>query len=118
MYSNKQFLNSGLDGLIENENYQWITTEGTFRGRLDYKHWGRNGNTIMSYFTLDDGRKIKIMTWHQIYGGCDLGLDKIDIGTSLFLTFTKSSNNKMQLRNIRKEIRGVYYGKKKNIKRF
>ena len=78
-FSNRQFAASDFDI----KPYSFITTEGIFTGSLDFKRWGKKKN-LLSYFTLDDGRKIFAATFalHNY-----LGLADIKLGTIVKLTF-------------------------------
>ena len=87
--SKNQFKESGFD----TSDYVLHNEEGTVTGILDCKKWGNNKN-LLSYITLDTGKKIYVSTWWDTKY---LGLSGITLGTSLSLTFkkTKSGFNRL-----------------------
>ena len=65
------------------EQYGLMDEEGTFRATLEFKRWGKKLN-LLSYFTLEDGRKIFASSWQR---DGYLGLPDIRLGSSVELTF-------------------------------
>ena len=92
-FTPEQFKKTGID----KSPYQIITEEGNFTGSLDFKIW--SDSKLLSYFTLEDGRKIFAATWrHDNY----LGLDVIDPGAKVALYFQKASSNNVYLKKANK----------------
>ena len=81
-----------LNGNIDIEEYQYINGDGSYEARFVGRRMGENG-TLMCYFDLADGRKIKAMTWkNRKYKG----LDRMPLGSLLMLHFyyaAKSGRN-------------------------
>ena len=75
------------------DHYNFNDREGVFTAVLDYKVWGKKRN-LLSFYTLDDGRKILCNTWsNEDY----LKVDEIPMGTKVRLTFKASGKGKIRL---------------------
>ena len=68
------------------EPYGLMDEEGTFFATLDFKLWGKKLN-LLSYFTLDNGRKIFASSWQR---EGYLGLSDIRLGSRVELTFKRA----------------------------
>ena len=68
------------------EQYGLMDEEGTFRATLEFKRWGKKLN-LLSYFTLEDGRKIFASSWQR---DGYLGLPDIRLGSNVELTFKRA----------------------------
>ena len=79
--SNRQFVQSEFSI----KPYELMDEEGTFFAMLDFKRWGKKLN-LLSYFTLDDGRKIFASSWQR---EGYLGLPDIRLGSRVELTFKR-----------------------------
>lgn len=88
-----EFINSGFDG----EPYKFIDEEGTFDATVDMKRWGKKADSMMAYFTLDDGRKIIAFSWKN---SDYLGLGEISVGSAVTLTFSKNSKGYIYLKSV------------------
>ena len=86
--SQKQFIQSGFDA----SGYSFIEEEGTFVATIDIKVWGNRN--LISYMTLNDGRKIKACTFPEDY----LGMADMPFGSTVKITFKKSKSGKIYLR--------------------
>lgn len=55
--SRRQFAESGFDST----GYAFNEEQGLHTGTIDCKRWGKQ--KLVTYFTLDDGRKVVAPTW-------------------------------------------------------
>ena len=78
------------------DDYCFCEEEGTFKAVLDFARYGKKKNVI-AYFTFEDGRKIMACAWNNM---SYLGLNRIPIGTELYLTFAKKKSDSCYLRNV------------------
>lgn len=93
-FTKKQFEESGYD----KSGYKLIEEEGEFKATLDFKIWG--SNNLLSYFTLEDGRKIFAGTWRFDNW---LGLCDIPFGSTVTLIFKKAKTNTIYLKEVIRE---------------
>lgn len=81
------------EGFVLNE------IEGTFDGTLRFAVWGNKSNAI-AYVDLDDGRKVigigfQNPDWY-------LGIDKIEFGSRVKLTYEKGKRGNIRLKEIQR----------------
>lgn len=81
---------------IDFNDYDFMDEEGEFEGKIDSKNYGKKNNIIINV-TLTDGRKITAVA----YSDNDyLGLKDIEVGSIVIMTFEKSNNGRIRLRDI------------------
>ena len=80
------------------DEYQYIDREGTFEATLDDRCWGNSIN-ILAFFTLADGRKIIASAWQK---DNYLGIQDIEKGAKLLITFEKNKKGIPYLRKVEK----------------
>lgn len=81
------------DYKVNFNDYAFIAEEGTFKGNLDFKMYGKNHNMIM-YITLENGEKIIAAAYKD---KSFFGLEEIPLDTMLELTFKKTSSGLVRL---------------------
>lgn len=90
-YSRRQFLESGFD----TTGYAFNEEPGQYAATIDCKRWGKY--KLVTYFTLDDGRKVVAPTWpNSNY----LGLAELPIGSRVELDFQHTRNGKLNLKGV------------------
>ena len=70
--SRHQFAESGFDST----GYAFNEEQGLHTGTIDCKRWGKQ--KLVTYFTLDDGRKVVAPTWPK---SNYLGLAELPVGS-------------------------------------
>ncbi len=75
------------------DDYTFISEEGTFKGKLDFKMYGRNHNMLI-YITLENGEKIIAAAYKD---KAFFGLEETPLDTILELTFKKTSSGLIRL---------------------
>lgn len=90
-YSRCQFLESGFD----TTGYAFNEEPGLHAATIDCKRWGKH--KLVTYFTLDDGRKVVAPTWpNSNY----LGLAELPIGSRVELDFQHTRTGKLNLKGV------------------
>ena len=90
-YSRRQFLESGFD----TTGYAFNEEPGLHAATIDCKRWGKH--KLVTYFTLDDGRKVVAPTWpNSNY----LGLAELPIGSRVELDFQHTRTGKLNLKGV------------------
>ena len=90
-YSRRQFLESGFD----TNGYAFNEEPGLHAATIDCKRWGKH--KLVTYFTLDDGRKVVAPTWpNSNY----LGLAELPIGSRVELDFQYTRTGKLNLKGV------------------
>lgn len=90
-YSRRQFLESGFD----TTGYAFNEEPGLHAATIDCKRWGKR--KLVTYFTLDDGRKVVAPTWpNSNY----LGLAELPIGSRVELDFQHTRTGKLNLKGV------------------
>ena len=90
-YSRRQFLESGFD----TTGYAFNEEPGLHAATIDCKRWGKH--KLVTYFTLDDGRKVVAPTWpNSNY----LGLAELPIGSRVKLDFQHTRTGKLNLKGV------------------
>lgn len=90
-YSRRQFAESGFDST----GYAFNEEQGLHIGTIDCKRWGKH--KLVTYFTLDDGRKVVAPTWpNSNY----LGLAELPIGSRVELDFQHTRTGKLNLKGV------------------
>lgn len=90
-YSRRQFKKSGFD----TTGYAFIEDQGVHIGVIDCKRWGKQ--KLVTYFTLEDGRKIVAPTWPK---SNYLGLAELPIGSRVKLDFQPTLTGKLNLKGV------------------
>ena len=89
--SRRQFRESEFD----DSGYQFNLQSGEFVATIDCKRWGKH--KLVTYFTLDDGRKVVAPTWpNSNY----LGLAELPIGSRVELDFQHTRTGKLNLKGV------------------
>ena len=90
-YSRRQFAESGFD----TTDYAFNEIPGLHTATIDCKRWGKH--KLVTYFTLDDGRKVVAPTWpNSNY----LGLAELPIGSKVELDFQHTRTGKLNLKGV------------------
>lgn len=90
-YSRRQFAESGFD----TTGYTFNEEQGLHIGTIDCKRWGKH--KLVTYFTLDDSRKVVAPTWpNSNY----LGLAELPIGSKVELDFQYTRTGKLNLKGV------------------
>ena len=90
-YSRRQFVESGFD----TTGYAFNKEQGVHIGSIDCKRWGKQ--KLVTYFTLDDGRKVVAPTWPK---SNYLGLAELPIGSRVELDFQTTRTGKLNLKGV------------------
>lgn len=90
-YSRRQFAESGFD----TTGYAFNEEQGLHTGTIDCKRWGKQ--KLVTYFTLDDGRKVVAPTWPK---NNYLGLAELPIGSRVELDFQPTRTGKLNLKGV------------------
>lgn len=75
------------------EDYTWLKAAGTYRGRLDFKLWGKWSDLIAA-ITLEDGRKVKCHTYQR---DDYLDIDKLPMDTLVEFTLSVGTKGSFYL---------------------
>lgn len=83
---------------INFNDYSFPTEEGTYKGTLDFKRYGKKQN-ILAFITLENGDKIigaayKDNDYH--------GLREIEVDSMIEVVFTKSQSGMTRLLEVKK----------------
>ena len=89
--SRRQFAESGFDGT----GYTFNEEQGLHTGTIDCKRWGKQ--KLVTYFTLDDGRKVVAPTWPK---SNSLGLAELPVGSRVELDFQPTRTGKLNLKGV------------------
>ena len=89
--SRRQFVESGFDGT----GYAFNEEQGLHTGTIDCKRWGKR--KLVTYFTLDDGRKVVAPTWPK---SNYLGLAELPVGSRVELDFQPTRTGKLNLKSV------------------
>ena len=89
--SRRQFAESGFDGT----GYAFNEVQGLHTGTIDCKRWGKQ--KLVTYFTLDDGRKVVAPTWPK---SNYLGLAELPVGSRVELDFQPTRTGKLNLKGV------------------
>ena len=90
--SRHQFAESGFD----TSGYTFNEIPGLYTAVIDCKRWGKH--KLVTYFTLDDSRKVVAPTWpNSNY----LGLAELPIGSKVELDFQHTRTGKLNLKGVR-----------------
>ena len=82
---------------INFNEYSFPTEEGTYRGTLDFKMYGKKQN-ILIYVTLESGEKL-IGAAYKDKGY--LGLKELDMDTKIEVTFKTSKSGLQRLTEVK-----------------
>lgn len=74
-------------------DYTFISEEGTFTGRLDFRMYGKSHNMLL-YVTLENGEKIIAAAYKD---KAYFGLEETPLDTMLELTFKRTSSGLVRL---------------------
>jgi len=89
--SRHQFAESGFDPT----GYVFHEKPGLYAATIDCKRWGKH--KLVTYFTLEDGRKVVAPTWpNSNY----LGLAELPIGSKVELDFQHTRTGKLNLKGV------------------
>ena len=89
--SRHQFAESGFD----TSGYAFNKIPGLHTASIDCKRWGKH--KLVTYFTLDDGRKVVAPIWpNSNY----LGLAELPIGSKVELDFQYTRTGKLNLKGV------------------
>ena len=90
-FSRRQFAESGFD----TTGYAFNEEPGLHTAVIDCKRWGKR--KLVTYFTLDDGRKVVAPTWpNSNY----LGLAELSVGAKVELDFQHTRSGKLNLKGV------------------
>ena len=89
--SRRQFADSGFDA----SGYSFNEEQGVFAATIDCKRWGKC--KLVTYFTLDDGRKVVAPTWPK---SDYLGLAELPVGSRVQLDFQPTRTGKLNLKGV------------------
>lgn len=93
-YAQRQFARSDF----RTEGYELNNIEGSFTGTLVFKKWGKKCN-IIAYVEADDGRKIVCTAFQKPDNY--LGIQDIEIGTKVELTYGRTNRGTIRLNAVR-----------------
>lgn len=89
--SRRQFAESGFD----TTGYAFNEEPGIYTAVIDSKRWGKR--KLVTYFTLEDGRKVVAPTWpNSNY----LGLAELPVGAKVELYFQRTQSGKLNLKAV------------------
>lgn len=89
--SRRQFAASDFD----TSGYSFNEEPGEFVATIDCKRWGKK--KLVTYFTLEDGRKVVAPTWpNSNY----LGLADLPLGATVRLNFQPTRTGKLNLKGV------------------
>ena len=90
-YSRRQFAESGFDAT----GYAFNEEPGLHIATIDCNRWGTH--KLVTYFTLDDGRKVVAPTWpNSNYRG----LAELPVGNKVKLDFHHTRTGKLDLKGV------------------